>query len=267
MASLLTMLASAQVARRRQRRRRVGDLRAASSRRRPPVAEAPADPLGDEVRNQADHEQDHAAVEEGGLVQFGERAGELVGDARRQGVAGLEQDAWISEPAPITCETAIASPRARPRPSSEAAITPEAVVGRITPRTTSHRVAAQRRCSVLEVTRHGDWKRSREIEAMIGITMIVRIRLAVKTLAPVVSRGAEDRDEAEGVVQERLDVRLDERGKDDDPPEAEDDARDRRQHLDQGPDHSTHAGGGKQTEEEPDRDRDRCTQAPARKTS
>ena len=53
----------------------------------------------------------------------------------------LNSDPWIADPAPITWVTAIASPRARPRPSSVAATTPDAVEGRTTPRTTSQRVA------------------------------------------------------------------------------------------------------------------------------
>ena len=96
--------------------------------------------------------------------------------------------ALIFEPAPITWVTAIASPSARPRPSSEAAVTPEAVVGRTTPRTTSQRVAP-RALAPSCISRGTARKRSREIEAMIGMIMIVRIRLAVKTLAPVVCGG------------------------------------------------------------------------------
>ena len=68
----------------------------------------------------------------------------------------------------------------------QAATTPLEVVGRTIPRTTSQRVAP--RAPAPSFSSAGtDWKRSREIEAMIGITMIVRIRLAVKTLSPVVS--------------------------------------------------------------------------------
>ncbi len=97
----------------------------------------------------------------------------------------LNSEAWISEPAPITWATAIASPSARPSPSSEAATTPDAVEGRTTPRTTSQRVAP-RALAPSWRSRGTARKRSRETEAMIGMTMIVRIRLAVKMLAPVV---------------------------------------------------------------------------------
>ena len=92
---------------------------------------------------------------------------------------------------------------------------------------------------------------------MIGTTMIVRIRLAVKTLAPVVCGGAEDRDEAERVVQPGLEGSLHERRQDQDAPEAEDDAGDRGQHLDQRADHPPHPGRRQQAQIEPNRDRDR----------
>ena len=55
----------------------------------------------------------------------------------------------------------------------------------MTSRTTSQRVAPS---ALAPSCRSGGtgWKRSREIEAMIGTTMIVRTRLAVKMLRPVV---------------------------------------------------------------------------------
>ena len=91
-------------------------------------------------------------------------------------------------PPPTTCDTAIASPTARPRPRNVAAATPAAVEGSTTPRTISQRVAPS--ASAPSFTSRGTLrKRSRLSEAMIGTTMIVRIRLAVKMLAPVVWGG------------------------------------------------------------------------------
>ena len=85
-------LAAAQVAARRQRRGRV-EAGAGAHLRRRPAGSSKRLPIHCATRfeTSADHEQDHAEVEERGLVQLGDRPGELVGDPRRQGVAGLEQ--------------------------------------------------------------------------------------------------------------------------------------------------------------------------------
>ena len=56
-------------------------------------------------------------------------------------------------------------------------------------------------------------------------------------------RRSEERDEPERAVQGRLDVLLDERREHDDPPEAEDHARNRGQHLDQRTDHRADPAG------------------------
>ncbi len=68
---------------------------------------------------------------------------------------------------------------------------------------------------------------------MIGTTMMVKIRPAVNMLAPGGLGGAEDREEAELVVEPGLDMGRDERREDQNAPEAEDDARYRRQHFNQ----------------------------------
>ena len=64
---------------------------------------------------------------------------------------GSNSDAWIAVTSPITNDTAIASPSARPSPSTTAAPTPDAVLGSTMPRITSHRVGAERRGAVLEL--------------------------------------------------------------------------------------------------------------------
>ena len=226
-------LAPAQVAARRQRRGRVEDRPLAHRAAAPLVAEAPPDPLRDQVRDQPDHQQDHAEVEERGFVQS---------RSSRRGTG------WRS--APPACRrsrTARRGFRSRRRsPGRPRSPRPARGRGRAARRRRRRRrsSAGRRRARPPSGSRRGRWRRPAaraaprgrgrgEIEAMIGMTMIVRIRLAVKTLAPVVCGGAEDRDEAERVVQARLDVFLDERGEDEDAPEAEDDAGDRRQHLDQ----------------------------------
>jgi hypothetical protein len=70
-------------------------------------------------------------------------------------------------------------------------------------------------------------------------------------------RVAEDREESEVAVEPGLQVALDERREDEDPPEAEDHARDRGERLHQRADDSAHATGCQQGQVEPDRNRER----------
>ena len=83
---------------------------------------------------------------------------------------------------------------------------PEAVDGRTTPRITSQRVEPSAAAPSWS-SRGTAMKRSRETEAMIGITMIVRIRLGVEDAGAGRLRRAEEGDEAERVVEEGLDCR------------------------------------------------------------
>ena len=86
---------------------------------------------------------------------------------------------------PTTDSTAIDSPRARPSPSMVAATTPEIVEGRTTPRMTSHCVAPS--ASAPSLSSLGTVRnRSRLSDGMIGTTITLRIRPAVKRLRPVV---------------------------------------------------------------------------------
>src|SRR6266536_596644 len=68
---------------------------------------------------------------------------------------------------------------------------------------------------------------------------------------------AEDRDEAEPVVERGLDVVGDEGPHHEDAPEAEDDARNRREHLDECTDQASHAARRELAQEERDRKRER----------
>ena len=69
---------------------------------------------------------------------------------------------------------------------------------------------------------------------------------------------AEERDEAERVVQRRLDVVGEERPEDEDPPQSKDDARDRGEQLDERPDNAAHPTRSQLAEIQADRDRERC---------
>ena len=96
-----------------------GDISAPSQR-----IETADDHLGDEVGDQAEHEQDRRQVEERRRLEA--RACALIarGDLARERVAGGKSDQQICVPPPITCVTAIASPSARPSPRIIAAATP-----------------------------------------------------------------------------------------------------------------------------------------------
>ena len=69
---------------------------------------------------------------------------------------------------------------------------------------------------------------------------------------------AEERDEAERVVQRRLDMVREERAEHEDPPQSEDDARDRGEQLDERPDNAAHPTRSQLAEIQADRDRERC---------
>src|SRR6266550_5422106 len=69
-------------------------------------------------------------------------------------------------------------------------------------------------------------------------------------------RAAEDRQEAERVVQPQLDVIREERAEHEDPPEPEDNARDRRERLDQRSNHEAQAPRRELAQEERDQERD-----------
>ena len=101
---------------------------------------------------------------------------------------GRNSDEWMPAPSPIICMTAIASPRARPSPSTVAAATPETVVGSTTPRMISQRVAPS--AAAPSFSSGGTVRnRSRLSAAMIGSTISVSPSPAVKVLRPVVCGG------------------------------------------------------------------------------
>jgi len=91
-------------------------------------------------------------------------------------------------PTERTMTTAIVSPRARPRPSIEAEMTPERPNGRTAMRTISQRVAPSARAA--SSWRGGVWRKtSRDTEVMIGNTMTARIRAAEAMTRPVGDAG------------------------------------------------------------------------------
>ena len=97
--------------------------------------------------------------------------------------AGAKTEEWIPAALPITWVTAIASPSARPRPSTTAAVIPLRVYGMTTPRTISQRVVP--RASAPSSSSRGTARNSsRQMLEMIGTTMIVRINPAVKRPVP-----------------------------------------------------------------------------------
>ena len=135
--------------------------------------------LDDDAGDRVDHEGQHEQHQPGGDVGAGLlRAVELgcvVGDLRGEGLATVEDrpgPGRAVEPAPdsrmIDGEV---SPRARPRPSIEALMTPGLPKGSTAVRIISHRVAPSARAPSLWVI--GVWaKTSREIAVTIGRTMI-----------------------------------------------------------------------------------------------
>ena len=80
---------------------------------------------------------------------------------------------------------------------------------------------------------------------MIGTTMTVRISPAVKTLSAGRLRGPKIGRKPNMLCSERLDVACTNGAEHDDTPEAEDHARDRRQHLDQRADDRPHAAAAR----------------------
>ena len=158
---------------------------------------------------------------------------------------------------PITCVTAIASPTARPMPSRTAATRPPRVNGMITPRTISQRVSPR---PYAPSFRSGGTllKSSRLMLAVIGTIMIVRIRIAGEHVAAAWSAAC-----PKSGIQPNHECRngstcgADERAEHEDPPEAEHDARDRRQHLDQRADHAADRRRRELGQEQRDRDRER----------
>ena len=166
-----------QVARRRQRRT-VADRRSEQARSsprppdpsvRPDLCDAPChrtsaaldvEAAGDPPRGDAGQQRRSPAGSSPGRTARRcagcSPALELVCDPAREGVdPGSNSEAWIcGDGRRSTSETAIASPSARPSPSTTAAATPDAVVGSTTPRIISQRVAPKRRCAVLELLRN-----------------------------------------------------------------------------------------------------------------
>ena len=184
------------------------------------------------------------------LVLRGDAARERVARARTASVGMLVRP-------PITCVTAIASPTARPMPSRIAATTPPRVKGMITPRTISQRVSPR---PYAPSFRSGGTllKSSRLTLAVIGTIMIVRIRIAVNSRRRLLRGAAEDRDASRATsAGTGSTCWCSERAEHEDPPEAEHDARHRRQHLDQRADHAANRRRRELGQEERDRDRER----------
>ncbi len=143
-----------------------------------------------------------------------------------------KSERWMTFPAPITCVTAIASPSARPRPRHDAAATPGRVDCSTTPRITSQRVAPSAAAPVLQLARDGqeevaaerrDDRQDHDREDQSRGEHARARRL----------RRPEQRDEAEHVVQQGLEMLLREGRQHEQPPEAEDHAGNRGEHLDQ----------------------------------
>src|SRR5215207_8758845 len=160
-------------------------------------------------------------------------------------------DAWMPLlPAPITCVTAIASPIARPRPRITAAPIPAFDEESTTPRTISQRVepsASAASSSSLGTLRNS----SRQMLATIGTTMIASTSEATKIpLEPGLPLKMGRKP-----IERRLDVVRDERAEHEDPPEAQHDARDGREQLDERAHGPPHATGRELAQEERDRNR------------
>src|SRR3954470_472319 len=99
---------------------------------------------------------------------------------------GPKIDRWSGMKLPITCETAIASPSARPSPRITAATTPPRTVGMMTVRTISQRVAP-RPMDASSRSSGTPRNSSRQIEVVIGMVMIVSTMIAVKTVDSTLS--------------------------------------------------------------------------------
>jgi hypothetical protein len=95
---------------------------------------------------------------------------------------------------------------------------------------------------------------SRATLAMIGTAMIVRM-IAAGKIPFLVGAPAEEREPAEERLEPRLEMVQHEGAEDQDSPQPEDHARDRRQHLDEGADHLAHGARRQfgQIERNPDR--------------
>ena len=159
---------------------------------------------------------------------------------------------------PITCVTAIASPIARPSPSTDAASRPGPTYGITTLRIVSHRVAPRaiepswmsRRDAGEELARHaGDDGDDHDHEHDHG-GQHARARVAERRLG-------EERRPAQHCGQCRRDVVPHDRPEDDDPPEPDQDARDTGQRLDHRTDRRPQRLRRQIGEEQADRDRDR----------
>ena len=237
-----TTLAAAQVAARRGERRRRPRRAIAISCGHPRAdVEAAHDRCAARFVSEPEHEQDHREIEERRRLQLAASwLWNWLAMRLGQRVAVAEQ-VRADRPtvaAPITCVTAIASPSARPRPRIAAPRARARCDGSTTPRTISQRVAPS--ASAPSWSSRGTLRKSsRLIEAMIGTTMIVRI-----------DAGGEEsrRRSCDGVAEERQDPAeracsagstscLQDGASTMIPQKPSDHARDRREHLDQRPDH------------------------------
>ena len=152
-------------------------------------------------------------------------------DPARERVAVLEQREWMPSVPPITCVTAIASPIARPSPSITAATRPPRVYGSTTPRIISQRVAPSASAASLR-SRGTVRKSSRATLAVIGRIMIVEHDHR-RQVAGELRRPLEEGRPAEPALRNGPEVVLHERPEDEDAPEADHDARDRGEQLDE----------------------------------
>ncbi len=211
------------------------------------------DPLREQVGHDADDQQDRGEVEQRGSVQVADGAGELVGDHRRLRVAALEEvhrrrrDAAdhlrhrdrLTDRAAESEHARRGDPGARRRQDDAADHLPASCAERFGAvsqfaRDGQEEVARERGDDRYDHDRQHDDRREERVADG--------------------SRLAEDRDPAEGGVQPRLDVGLEERADQVDADQADDDARDRGEHLHQRPDHRGHPAGRHQREEQADRD-------------
>src|SRR5438067_303698 len=216
---------------------------------------APDDQLRGEVGDQRHREEDHAQVEEGcrleerggALVLVGDVGGQRVasleeiggqmrrraahlrhGDCLSHGATAAEQDGRDQSAARVRKHHSLDHlPAREPEPD-------RALLDLL--RHLQEQVAADRR---------GDWDDHDRQHEHRREHRAARVRPA-----------GEERRPAEGRVEPRPELVVDDRAEDEDPPEPEDDARNRRQHLDERPDDAADAARRELAQVEPDRDRD-----------
>ncbi len=184
---------------------------------------------------------------------------EVLGDPARERVAGREQ--WLDVDRRARTDQ-LASPRSprRGRGSDRGSRSPRAPRARSRGRRRGSSPSASRRARARPSfsSRGTLRKRSRLIAAMIGSTMIASATPAVKMPEPSgrrphrISGSSRSTSCSAGMIVERMNG-----AEHEDAPQADDDARDRREQLDQRPDHGTHAARREQAQVDADPDAER----------